>query len=205
MKTVTKLGHQVLRRLPLLASVLLIAIFSNCGNSSSSPTCTTTNTDFNMLYTQAVGLANHVDTNTYDTEIHEYTFTFSQNKTICSVGYQSQPAIASVPYTIEIKNNTSNTVVYTGSHVFSSTATSYVSITPTPVVAGQSYTIRRTMLLTNAGNLFTNIIGRVVRHNGALVTFPKTFGLMTITGAKFFQNGGPLIDTGIPYIDIAYY
>ncbi len=205
MKTIQKLGFRFPSLYFLSAFAFVILVSSSCGNNNNSPTCTTTNTDFNMLYTQAVGLANHVDTNTYDTEIHEYTFTFSQNKTICSVGYQSQPAIASVPYTIEIKNNTSNTVVYTGSHVFSSTATSYVSITPTPVVAGQSYTIRRTMLLTNAGNLFANITGRVVRHNGALVTFPKTFGLMTITGAKFFQNGGPLIDTGIPYIDIAYY
>ena len=205
MKTIQKLGFRIPRLYFFLALALIIAVSSSCGNNNNSPTCTTTNTDFSMLYNQAVGLANHVDTNTFDTEIHEYTFTFSQNKTICSVGYQSQPAVASVPYTIDIKNTTTNTVVYTGNHVFSSTATSYVSITPTPVVAGQSYTIRRTLLVANAGNLSSNVIGRVVRQNGALVTFPKTFGLMTITGAKFFQNGGPLIDTGIPYIDIAYY
>ena len=204
MKTITTSLLLASRRLKVPFSLIVIALCFNC-SSSSTPTCTTTNTDFSQLYAQAVALPNHVDTDTYDTEVHEYTFTFSQTKTICSIGYQSQPAVATVPYTIDIKNNTTNTIIYSGSHVFSPTATSYVSITPTLVVAGQSYTIRRTLLLTNAGNLLNNIIGRVVRQNGALVTFPKTFGLMTITGSKFFQNGGPLIDTGIPYIDIAYY
>jgi len=189
-------------KLPSIFIVLLATV--NC-SSGGSTSCNTTNTDFNQLYNQAVSLPGHVDTNTFDTEVHEYTFTFSQNKTICSVGYQSQPAVASVPYLIELKNNTTNTILYSASHVFSATNTSYVSITPTLIVAGQSYTIRRTLLLTNAGNLASNLIGRVVRQNGALVSFPKTFGIMTITGARFFQNGGPLIDTGIPYIDIAYY
>lgn len=203
MKTLNNLCHLVSKlKLPCIFIVLLATV--NC-SSGGSTSCNTTNTDFNQLYNQAVSLPGHVDTNTFDTEVHEYTFTFSQNKTICSVGYQSQPAVASVPYLIELKNNTTNTILYSASHVFSATNTSYVSITPTVIVAGQSYTIRRTLLLTNAGNLASNLIGRVVRQNGALVTFPKTFGIMTITGARFFQNGGPLIDTGIPYIDIAYY
>ena len=203
MKTLNNLCHLVSKlKLPSIFIVLLATV--NC-SSGGSTSCNTTNTDFNQLYNQAVSLPGHVDTNTFDTEVHEYTFTFSQNKTICSVGYQSQPAVASVPYLIELKNNTTNTILYSASHVFSATNTSYVSITPTLIVAGQSYTIRRTLLLTNAGNLASNLIGRVVRQNGALVSFPKTFGIMTITGARFFQNGGPLIDTGIPYIDIAYY
>jgi hypothetical protein len=198
--TLRRLAH--LLKLPTACLLLLATL--NCA-SPTSTSCTTTSTDFSQLYSQAVALPGHVDTNTFDTEIHEYTFTFSQSKTICSIGYQSQPAVASVPYLIELKNNTTNTILYSASHVFSSTNTSYVSITPTILVAGQSYTIRRTLLLTNAGNLASNLIGRVVRQNGALVTFPKTFGLMTITGARFFQNGGPLVDTGIPFIDIAYY
>lgn len=146
----------------------------------------------------------HVNDITFDTEIHEYTFQFSANKTICSIGYQSQPAIAAAPYLIQILD-ASNNIVYSSPHIFSSANTSYVPITPTPIVANQSYTIRRTILLSNAGNSFQNIIGRVVRQNGALVSFPQTFGIMTITGANFYQNGGPLLNMGIPYIDIAYY
>ena len=169
------------------------------------PPCNSTNTIFNQLYTNVVALPGHQNTNTFDTEIHEYTFTLSQTKTICSIGYQSQPAIAATPYLMEIVDNNTNTVIYSGNHVFSSANTSYVSITPTLIVANQSYTIRRTILLINAGNQFANIIGRVVNQPGALVSFPQSFGIMTITGANFYQNGGPLVNMGIPYIDFAYY
>jgi hypothetical protein len=181
----------------------------SCSTGTSTPVpvsaCSSTNTIFNQLYANVVALPGHQNTVTFDTEIHEYTFTFSQNKTICSIGYQSQPAIAAVPYKMEIIDNNTNTVIYTGNHVFSFANTSYVSITPTPIIANQSYTIRRTMLLTNAGNNFANIIGRVVNQPGALVSFPQSFGIMTITGANFYQNGGPLVNRGIPYIDFAYY
>lgn len=181
---------------------------ASCSNGTSPipvPPCNSTNTIFNQLYTNVVALPGHQNNTTFDTEIHEYTFTFSQTKTICSIGYQSQPAIAATPYLMEIIDNTSNTVIYSGNHVFSSANTSYVSITPTLIVANQSYTIRRTILLSNAGNQFANIIGRVVHQPGALVSFPQSFGIMTITGANFYQNGGPLVNMGIPYIDFAYY
>jgi len=169
------------------------------------PPCNSTNTIFNQLYTNVVALPGHQNTNTFDTEIHEYTFTLSQTKTICSIGYQSQPAIAATPYLMEIVDNNTNTVIYSGNHVFSSANTSYVSITPTLIVANQSYTVRRTILLINAGNQFANIIGRVVNQPGALVSFPQSFGIMTITSANFYQNGGPLVNMGIPYIAFAYY
>lgn len=168
------------------------------------PPCSTVNTTFSQLYNNVVILPGHQNTNTFDTEIHEYTFTLSQNKTICSIGYQSQPAIAATPYLMEIIDP-SNTVIYSGNHVFSSANTSYVSITPTSIVANQPYKIRRTILLVNAGNNFANLIGRVVNQPGALVSFPQSFGIMTITSANFYQNGGPLLNQGIPYIDFAYY
>lgn len=184
---------------------LLLSSCSNGTNPLPNPACSSANTIFNQLYGNVVALPGHQNSNTFDTEIHEYTFTFSQTKTICSIGYQSQPAIAAVPYLMEIVDVNTNTVIYSGNHVFSSANTSYVSITPTLIVANQPYTIRRTILLANAGNSFGNIIGRVVHQPGALVSFPQTFGIMTITGANFYQNGGPLVNMGIPYIDFAYY
>lgn len=189
--------------------VIIIGLtIASCSTGTSPvpvPPCNSTNTIFNQLYGNVVALPGHQNTNTFDTEIHEYTFTLSQTKTICSIGYQSQPAIAATPYLMEIVDNNTNTVIYSGNHVFSSANTSYVSITPTLIVANQSYTIRRTILMVNAGNQFANIIGRVVNQPGALVSFPQSFGIMTITGANFYQNGGPLVNMGIPYIDFAYY
>ncbi len=189
----------------LIVLGLTIASCSTGTTPVPVPACSSTNTIFNQLYNNVVALPGYQNTVTYDTEIHEYTFTFSQTKTICSIGYQSQPAIAAVPYKMEIIDNNTNTVIYTGNHVFSSANTSYVSITPTLIIANQSYTVRRTMLLANAGNNFANIIGRVVNQPGALVSFPQSFGIMTITGANFYQNGGPLVNRGIPYIDFSYY
>lgn len=185
--------------------ILLIGCANPNPAPAPVPACSSTNTIFNQLYNNVVGLPGYQNTVSYDTEIHEYTFSFSQNKTICSIGYQSQPAIASVPYKMEIIDNSTNTVIYTGNHIFSSANTSYVSITPTSIIANQSYTIRRTMLVANAGNNFANIRGRLVNQPGALVSFPQSFGIMTITSANFYQNGGPLVNRGIPYIDFAYY
>ncbi|WP_395045614.1 hypothetical protein [Flavobacterium sp.] len=189
-----------------LALLLLVSFtITNCAPPPPPPPpCTTINTTFSQLYSTVVALPGHQNSNTFDTEIHEYTFTLSANQTICSIGYQSQTAIAATPYLMEIVDP-SNTVVYSGNHVFSSVNTSYVSITPTAIVANQPYKIRRTMLLVNAGNNFGNIIGRVVNQPGALVSFPQTFGIMTITGANFYQNGGPLVNYGIPFIDFGYY
>lgn len=169
------------------------------------PPCSTTGTAFQLLYNNVVALPGHANSNTFDTEIHEYTFTLSANKTICSIGYQSQTAIAGTPYLIEVIDVAANTVIYSGNQVFSSVSTSYVSVPPIPIIANQQYTIRRTILLVNAGNSFANIIGRVVNQPGALVSFPQNFGIMTVTGANFYQNGGPLVNRGIPYIDFAYY
>lgn len=190
-----------------IIALVTIAI-SSCTNPNGTVTpiataCNNVNTDFDQLYNSVVALPGHLNDITFDTEIHEYTFQLSANKTICSIGYQSQPAIANTPYLIEILDPT-NSVIYSNPHVFSSTNTSYVSITPTPIIANQSYKIRRTILLSNANSQFGNIIGRVVRQNGALVSFPKTFGIMTITSANFYQNGGPLLNRGIPYIDIVF-
>lgn len=193
------------KSLLIVLVVTLIACSSPAPVPLPVPACSSSNTIFNQLYVNVVALAGHQNTNTFDTEIHEYTFKFSQSKTICSIGYQSQPAIAGTAYLMEIVDNSTNTVIYSGNHVFSSANTSYVSITPTPIVANQSYTIRRTILLTNAGNNFANIIGRVVNQPGALISFPQSFGIMTITSANFYQNGGPLANMGIPYIDFAYY
>jgi hypothetical protein len=190
-----------------IIAMMTIAI-SSCTNPNGTVTpttaaCNTVNTDFDQLFNSVVALPGHVNDITFDTEIHEYTFQLSVNKTICSIGYQSQPAIANTPYLIEIVDP-SNTPIYSNTHVFSSVNTSYVPITPTQIIANQSYKIRRTILVSNAANLSSNVIGRVVRQNGALVSFPKNFGIMTITSANFYQNGGPLLNRGIPYIDIAF-
>lgn len=170
--------------------------------NNPSPQCDSSNTTFNQLYNNLVATSPNQNLTTMDLETHSYTFEVLSNKTICSVGYQSLPTFNTTPYLIEIYDNTSSTLVYSGSHTFSSAATSYVSITPIPVTVGHSYTIKR--IQTNWGSDITNTIGRLVVDYGANLSFPVTFGDLKITGSSFYGTGGPADNWAIPYIDIVF-
>ncbi|MEO8517086.1 MAG: hypothetical protein ABI426_10090 [Flavobacterium sp.] len=182
------------------------------GCSPSTPTpiptptaCNTVGTDFQQLYAATLA-SNALFTNytTMDLVTHEYTFTVSANKTICTVGYQGNANLyaSSIPYTIEIYNNTTTTLVYTGSHIFNSAATDYQPITPTNLVAGNTYTIRR--IASNYLGNIANTTGRILRFNAAPVPYPVTYGVLTISASNFYGTGGPVPNYGIPYIDIVF-
>jgi hypothetical protein len=137
-------------QLKKLGTLVVVAIaLASCtptGTPTPTPTpaaCVTTGTDFQNLCAATVLQPGNSNVVTYDSEIHSYDFMVSAPKTICSIGYQSQPAIAATPYVIEIFDNTTATMVYSGSTVFSSAITSYVSIAPVNLTAGDRYTIRR--------------------------------------------------------------
>ena len=182
--------------------VILLSVFSivGCGDDEKPIPCDITSSEFQTIFQSMIN-SGHTDEVTYDTEIHEYTFTLSANREVCEIGYQSQPAISSTPYLIEILDNSNATTIYSNNHTFSSTTTSYV--TPAVIVnlqSGVSYTVRRKILLNDAGNQFGNIIGRIASNSP--MSFPYANGVMAITGADFYQNGGPLTNLGIPYIDL---
>ncbi len=139
-----------------------------------------------------------------DLVTHEYTFDVNTNKTICSVGYQGNANLfaANVPYVIEIYDNTTSTMVYTGTHVFDSAVVDYQAIAPTALVAGNSYTIRR--IASNYLGNIGNTIGRICRFNSGAVPYPVTSGAITINSSNFYGTGGPAANFGIPFIDIAF-
>lgn len=196
----------------LAALVALVFAFSSCGDNNDqnpqNPTpCNTVGTDFQNLY-QAVLISNTMYDNyvTMDLLTHEYTFTVNTAKTICTVGYQGNANLyaASKPYTIEIYNNTTSTMVYSGTHLFNSASTDYQPITPTALVVGNRYTIRRILPPTGYLGLLGNTIGRICRKNQGPNQFPATNGAMTILSSNFYGTGGPAVDFGIPYIDIVF-
>lgn len=191
--------------IPLMFILTAVGIIgSGCPAPNNPPSnCITTSSDFQTLYGNLI-TAGNLNKVTYDSEVHSYTFEVLSNKTICKIGYQSQPAIASTPYKIEIFDNTSNQLVYSGSHVFSSTATSYVIPTSTVnLYTGKSYTIRR--IQTNWGSNIANTIGRLVTNSSmSNLGFPFTQGNLKITGSSFYQNAGTWNNGGIPYIDIIF-
>jgi hypothetical protein len=164
--------------------------------------CDTKKSDFQQIFNNLVSISGYLDKVTYDSEIHSYSFVLSSPKKVCSIGYQSQPGIASTPYKIEIFNNTTNTLVYSGSHVFSSSTTSYVTISGVSLNATDSYTIKR--IQTNWGSNIGNTIGRLVVNPSGNVPFPQTSGVMKITGSLLHQNAATQTDWAIPYIDIIF-
>lgn len=188
-----------------LSLILVIAsIFMACKKVDDDGFVTTSqcdngNADFNALYISLID-SNHTDRVTADTEIHEYTFTLSENKEVCEIGCQSQPEIQSTPYTIEIIDSVNNTIIYSGQHRFSSKTTSFIQPSTTVnLKAGTAYTLRRTQ--TDYG-LITSTIGRLAFKNQ--MDFPYSLGIITITSSRFYQNGGPLLNWGLPYIDLRF-
>ena len=87
----------------------------------------------------------HSDEVTMDTEVHEYTFSLTNPKELCMIGYQSVSGMESTPYLMQIIDLSTNTFIYGDSKTFSSSETSYIlPAAPVYFQAGVDYTIRRT-------------------------------------------------------------
>ncbi|MBC7640932.1 MAG: hypothetical protein H7174_01120 [Flavobacterium sp.] len=105
--------------------------------------CDTNNSLFNQLYKKTdLFYTNIADKWLVDHLVYEYQFNVATNKTICSIGLRHDYPIA-VSYNIEITNKTTNNIVYSGPITINAGAVNYVSITPTPLIAGNNYLIRR--------------------------------------------------------------
>ena len=193
-----------------LALLTVLIYFASCADKDNEQTtqavCDTTNSEFKQVYTAFSSAPTAHAEVTMDTEVHSYTFFVSSPKTICSIGYQSAHADPTVPYLIEIVNNVTSAVVYSGSHIFSTTATSYVSLTTTVnLQANISYTIRR--IQTNWGTDIGNTIGRLswsYDSSGDVDLLPLTSGDLTITSAYFDAFGMGQLYNMLPYIDIVF-
>ena len=206
---------KIFLKIGLPVALLVIATFiigPSCGSSVPTPVvvtppCPTANTLFQQLFT-ATATANptFTDQTSIDLLIHEYTFKANINETICSIGYQGNAVLYanSLPYTIDIVDVATNTVIYTGNHLFNSTSTSYVSITPTNLIANQSYTIRRKIPAGGYMGNISNTTGRLLSFTAASGAFPATFGALTIISSNFYGSGGPIPNAAIPYIDIVF-
>lgn len=194
-------------KLAYLLICVMTLIFIGCNKDDekivNAPTqCDSSNTTFNQLYNNLVNTSPYQNQTTMDLETHSYIFEVLSNKTICKIGYQSLPTFNTTPYLIEIYDNTLSSIIYSGSNTFSSTSTSYISITPIQVLAGHSYTIKR--IQTNWGSNIANTIGRLVADSNVDINFPVMFGDLKITGSSFYGTGGPADNWALPYIDIVF-
>ncbi len=180
----------MIKKIVLGIFILIEVISFNSDDDSDLETeaiCDYSNTSFNPLYNNLVNSSSNQDETTIDLETHSLNFEVSENKIICGIGYQSLTFFDTTPYLIEIYDNTSNTLLYSDSHIFSYSSTSYISTTPIDIEIDHSYAIKRIQLDWN-GNI-GNTIGRIVHGN---LNLPKTLGELTITGTSFYETEGPI-------------
>lgn len=185
----------------ILGAILtpMILMIMGCPGGGSSATCVSTNTDFQQIYTNALssGLQNQT---TMDLDVHEYTFTLTSAKTLCQIGYQSLPTTSSFMYKFTLTDSVTGAVTQLGAYSFSSTGTSYVSVPTVNLAANTKYTISR----SQPNGTLSETLGRLATSNAANVSFPRSFGIMSISSSKFYGRGGPIANFGLPYIDIVF-
>ena len=189
----------------ILSIILVTVLFTSCNNEDDSEieliqTCEIENSTFKQLYEDIMVSDTEVFEDTQlDAEVHEYTFQVSSNKQICSIGYQSFAPDSSTAYKIEIIDNSNNTQIYFGEHVFSQTDMSYVLLsTPIDISSNSTYTIKRTL---DSWTTIDEVVGRAIeKHDNTQYydILPHTYGDLTIlsAGQQIFVN-----DNTVTYIE----
>lgn len=186
---------------------ILFAIFILNSSSCSSPTsatCAGSNTIFTGMYNAMLSSnSSFTDGPTMDLPTQMYAFEVLANQTLCGFGYQSQPAVASQNYLIEIHMN-NGTLLYSNLHSFGPNSVTTFSLpTPIQLTPGNQYIISRT-LTNNLGNV-SNDIGRNISFGSAPSPFPFTSNGIKVLWSKAYQGTNPPIyDYGMPYIELRF-
>lgn len=193
-------------------SIMLILSFGllmvSCDDDDPMPNpmsvCDTDNSKFSQLVNQQLTSNPDFELAEFmDLAVHSYTFMVDTDKTICKIGYQAQPNL-DTDYEIRIIDVTNgNQVIYSGTHSFSSIAITYESVGGVQLSANTEYKIEREY---DPGFFDTKNIGKLMRSTNYSnnLTFPMTFGELTITHSSFYGYGGPNDDNYLPYIDLIF-
>lgn len=180
---------------------------TGCTKTSTVPLntngCDTSFTLFNGLCTALYNNPANENDTMMDIDTHAYCFRVSASATICKIGYQNTSPTNNRPYQLEIYDSANNTLLYSGTHSFSTSTTSYVSIPPVSLVPGRIYLIKRSISYQSD---YIDLIGRVVYNRTTPLNFPITNGILTITSSLFgFSNSSLQVhEYMLPYIDIVF-
>lgn len=213
------MNKTILKAISLITMLLLIPITISCNNdddnSNSVSGCDTGNSNFKLLYNTALAVnTSYQDVIDANLLTHEYIFRVNSEKTICKIGYQGNAVLEAnnLPYTIEVYNNTDAVMVYSGTHVFKSSATDYKQASGN-LLPGKSYTIRRVLPASGYLGDLNNARGRICKFNlssfsWSIPNFPFINGNIIISSdsSSNFYGGGttPPLYYGLPYIDIVF-
>lgn len=199
----------------LFSSVILFSCgddFDDKTNRNLQTTCDDSNTEFQNIYNNTLQSSNSYEAISVDLEVHEISISVSTAKNICKIGYQSQHSDDTVPYTIEVFDNTNSQLVYSGSHLFTQNTTSYITPNyPITLQPNTSYSIKR--IQSNVILDLSDVLGRYIytydNTNPALIVniLPVTFGDLTIESSSFYDVGNTNPDHylhTLPYIDVVF-
>jgi hypothetical protein len=187
----------------------IAAVLASCKkdqNKKPDPTCDSSNTKFNQLFNLQLSLPSMNDSITIDSYTHQYSFKVSNDEVLCQIGYQAYPGMDTIPYTFELFDSTTNSLIYSGNHLLSSLSTTYVSIVPVNLIAGHKYTISRIQPIDN-GNP-ANLTGRLALIGFQVVnqlSFPINNNGITILSSDFVGGiSGSHENCALPYIDLVF-
>lgn len=197
----------------------LSIIFINCSKdfddnlvNSTVTNCDESNTEFQNSYNNILLSPNSHENVSMDLEVHEISVSVSSAKNICKIGYQSQHSDATIPYTIEVFDNTNNQLIYSGSHLFLQNTTSYITPNyPITLQPNTSYSIKR--IQSNIILNLSDVLGRYIyaydSTDPAIIIniLPVTFGDLTIESSSFYDTWNTNPDSfsnTLPYIDIVF-
>lgn len=162
--------------------ILLVLIILSCKKDGFD----TKNSDFQKVYNNLIA-DGKTEEFTLDTEVHEYTFTLTEDKVLFVIGYKSHPDLKSTDYTIEIIDNSDSSTIYSEEHQFRSNRISYVTPSlPVSFQSGVSYTVRR--IQSNWGSNIALTIGELVKTIES--DYPISDGIITITESDFTDSDG---------------
>ena len=190
----------------LLCIATLLTACKKEHNKKPDPTCDSTNTKFNQLFNLQLSLPLMNDSITIDSYTHQYTFKVSNDEVLCQIGYQAYPGMDTLPYTFELFDSTTNSLVYSGNHLLSSLTTTYVPIVPVNLIAGHKYTISR-IQPNDIGNP-ANLTGRLALIGFQVanqLSFPINNNGITILSTDFVGGiSGSHENCALPYIDLVF-
>ena len=190
----------------LLCIATLLTACKKEHNKKPDPTCDSSNTKFNQLFNLQLSLPLMNDSITIDSYTHQYTFKVSNDEVLCQIGYQAYPGMDTLPYTFELFDSTTNSLVYSGNHLLSSLTTTYVPIVPVNLIAGHKYTISR-IQPNDIGNP-ANLTGRLALIGFQVanqLSFPINNNGITILSTDFVGGiSGSHENCALPYIDLVF-
>ncbi|MBQ0945583.1 hypothetical protein KAK07_19745 [Ideonella sp. 4Y16] len=196
------------------AAMILLATLVSApacrAEAGAVPPCVISGTPFQAAYAQQ--LSSGTDHETYDLDAHGYHFIPRINMTVCSVGYTS-PATPPGRYRFQIRDiNCTPGVLLSVAFDPAALAfpplgipyTTHQPVTPTPLLAGCTYEIRRTALDISQTYQRT---GRVLTGQSPFLRGPHSIDtpLMSILSTKLVGGGGPVSNRVLPYIDFGTY